>query len=710
MNANIQRILRRMALAERWDDVRSCLSDYIEENPQDLEAKEELYRLNHGEPMRLTLSAAERREAAAHDARKALDWLMDDHPEEKLRMMSKDELSNSLSAFEHHAAILKRCGVELSEQYIRYLRLLKKRIRELGGRKRKRILLQGGLVASALTLVVSVCVALNNNAQSRYEQLMQAMEHPSVDNVETALHSADSALYRYFCPELENAGANAQNWLRGVAKHYHKIDSLLSHFESGKKKVSDLSPSALAELEAEIDASHRGREQLRSRWHDVCRLQYNELVAHKTEIQHELEKPLPVSPELTGNAGEDIKLLTAHKEALLKRLAETDATIRLYGISSDMPASINEALDDNRMLLRDIKQLQQFFTRISACRSYKSYRKILEETDFAVYAPAQRLLTIKAHLPSEEEMMVHVSAPEGDISAEQLSAATAVFLNGASSFTQQLPASPEVLQIAEDLFTAPSYRHKVYTLKVSDSVTWYSTIQPQLDKTNFITYRRSTIDPAYTPEDTYREFQNDDTYELGEIDASTLPIDLDIERNTLFIQKNIPDLLTKVLNYPEGKHPALAQAYIYWVLLKLTNAHPHPLLSGVRFSPTLKAHSASFAELLKRHRLNLVPGCWLSTAADVRRAETAFAEWFKTHRGHDYRAEMADNFLAAYAATARFCGYVNAAGKMHLCRERKDGEPLWYVSADGVRYFTEDEAPSDALPLSPLFAAERKNP
>lgn len=710
MDSNTQRLLRRMALAGRWEDVRACLTNYLQDNPQDAEAKEELRRLNMGLPMRLTMTAAERREAAVKDAQKALEWLMDDHPSEQIRLLNKEELTHILAAFSQHADVLSKYGITLSAEAILYRRSLKRRVREFSGRTTKRVLLRSVAAVGTLLVFGSIWYTLNTNACARYQELLKAIETPSYDSLVTAMREADGGINRFFCPEISDATNRAERWIANIEKQYNAIDAQLSLLETGKKKLASLTPTEIAQIESDIDSARRGHEQLRKRWQDICLRQYNELIAHKAKIQRELEEPLPTMPDMTGDMATDSRQLSAYKDILSKRLSATEATVKLYDIVSDMPSAIRAAMDNTQLLQKEIKHLQQALNRLPACKSYAAYQKALNDFAPSRYTAAKALETIKTLLPDEEAINLYAAAPGGGITGELLTTAADIYTESAPSFPPAFPPSQEALLIPEDLFTAPSYQYKVYTLKLSEQETWYSTIQPQLDKTNFITYRRSTIDPAFNPEDAYREFQNDDTYQLGEIDATSLLLNLKIDRNTFFIRKNIPDLLTQVLNYPQGKHPALAQAYIYWVLLKLTNAHPQPLLSGIRFSPMLKAHSASFVEVMKRQRIDLKPGCWLSTAPEVRRAEQAFADWFATHRGHDYRTEMAAHFTKAYSTTARFCGYINEKGEMKLSRAVKNNAPLWYVSEAGIQPADVNTPPQDAVLLSPIFTAERTKP
>lgn len=91
------RELRRLALAERWDDVRALLMARLEADDSDTEAKEELLRLNSGQPLKALMNAAQRKEAAATEALTKLRELMDTVPQADLRKLSKQTLEEGKS-------------------------------------------------------------------------------------------------------------------------------------------------------------------------------------------------------------------------------------------------------------------------------------------------------------------------------------------------------------------------------------------------------------------------------------------------------------------------------------------------------------------------------------------------------------------------------------------------------------------------------------
>lgn len=709
MDEATKRYLRRLALAGRWDDVRSCLRQLMEETPADAEATAEWERLERGKPMLLTLSATERREYAARDAKSALQWLMDDHPIADLRLLGKEELNELLSKFEQHERTMQQARYTLSEDERHYKKVARARIREFTKRSSLKLFIHSAIIGCSIATICSVLVALNNSAYKDYNDLTSALESPVYENIAEKIREADNRLNRFFCPEIADSIQSAERWIKTREKQYSELDATITQLERRKKKLAALTPSEIWAIESGIDQSPLGREQLLKRWQDVCLREYNELATQKASILQQIESPLPSMPDFSGDYADDCKALEAYKLRLYEKLRETQAAIKLYQMVSDAPARIHQRIDAVDTIINEIRQLKSNIEKLSDIRNYEAYCRLIQQLEIRDYKPKQYLTNVKQHLPTEETVAYHMAAPHGQYSPELLLAARDILVHKKASFPAAFPAEGNILSIPDDILTAPSLLYKVYTLKLSEKETWYSTIQPVLDQTNFITYRRSSVDPRFTPENNYREFQNDDTYSLGEIDATELLPDLNIERNTFFVQSNIPQLLTNVLNYKEGKHPALAQACIYLCLLRVTDAHPHPLLNGVRFSPTLKAHSESFIALIKRRKIDLKPGCWLSTDAAIERAEQDFAEWFRTNRGHDYTTEMAQNFIKAFYVTPDFCGYIDENRKPRMFEPAEEDEKLWYVSEQGIKSTATAGDFASALPLSPLFKEKRKS-
>lgn len=698
MNEQIQRHLKRLALSERWDDLRVLLEEYVAENPNDPEANNELRRLNNGEPLRLMLSATEKKQAIANDAAKALSWLLDDHPLEELRHCNIEELRHIYSIFEQNERNIRNDKRQLSDNELLYKRTVKRRIKELSTRLRRKHTGKIILILGLCALIGGTRYAMKSRALEDCRQLTEALATPSYKKLIDAKHAANTKINLFFCPEIAFLLLDADKWIAQQENNFKEIDTLLTQIENREKSIIDFSPKELFYIETLITNCQIDRDSLSARWQDLCHRDYSEMQAHRDKIKRQIEQSLPTRPELTGNIQHDLPLVEEYISILKTRLNEAKNALRLYNISSDTASTVEKEIERYSLTIYSIKQVQTRLAQLKECRSYGAYCDVINKLNSADYDKFQPFLTIKEHLYPIQNITNEILARKAGCSTALFLAAKDVILNGAPSFPQAFPADISILSIPEDLFTAPSYQYKVYVLELSKDKKWYSTIKPELHPSNFITFRRSTIDPNFTPEDNYIEFQNDDTYQLSEIDATRLIRDLDIERNYFFVRKNIPILLTQVLNYPQGKHPALAQAYIYRCLLQLTESHPYPILTGVRFSPTLKKHAESFSRILKHHKITLTPGCWLSDDPAIIKAEAAFAEWFKTNKGHDYAAEMAENFKKNYSKTAVYCGYIDTEGSPFFIKTIEGGEQLYYISADGL--CTEQDK---ALPLSPIF-------
>ena len=698
MNIQTQRHLKRLALSERWDDLRVLLEDYVAKNPDDTEAIKELRRLNNGETLRLTLPATEQKKAIAEDSAKTLTWLMDDHPIDELRHSNIEELRHIYKTFHQHELCMKEAKLHLSAPEELYKRTVKHRIKELSGRARRKHTGKIILAVSLCALVIGTRYAMKHNALEQCKQLKEALAAPTYAKLLEAQHAANTKINLFFCPEIEFHISQADNWILQQEINFKSIDTLLTQIENKEKSITDFSPVELVHIVTRISGSQIERDKLNTRWQNLCQRDHSEMMEHREQIQRQINQALPNRPKLSGNAQQDFQQVEEYINTLKTRLHETNNALKIYGLSSDAVGFLEREIAQYSLTLYTIKQLLTRLEQLKSCRSYGAYFDVVNKLSAPHYEEFARFLAIKGQLTPAQNITNDISALKADCTTPLFLAAKNIILNRAPSFPQEFPIDITVLSIPKSLFTAPSYQHKVYVLEFSKDKKWYSTTQPELHPSNFITFRRSSIDPNYSPEDSYIEFQNDDTYHVSEIDATKLLRDLDIEKNTFFIQKNIPTLLTQVLNYSKSNHPSLAQAYIYYCLLQLTAEHPYPILNGVRFSPTLKKHAESFTRVLKQHKITLTPGCWLSTDPAVSKAEAAFKEWFKTHKGHDYAEEMAENFRKEYSCTAAYCGYIDTAGTQVLITPIEHAEQLYYLSSDGL--CTEQEK---ALPLSPIF-------
>ena len=706
MDIETERMLRRLALAGRMEEVRAALLDILDEDSDDEDAKAELQRLINGQPLRLTLSAEERTKQAKAEAWQALERTMEKIPLLQLKLCSKGQLEEIKEKFDSFKSTYRGAAQEFSESTVAYMQELSARLRQFRGKSSRKVILTTLGVAAVATLVVGIGSAFRQSALNKQGTLRAALKENQYEPVLAAMRDADSGITRFFCPSIGSDIAHAEQWIKNIEIQYRKLDAQIALFELGRKKIADLSPEDQLALETAINQQIRGQEMLQERWRKQCAKEYDELQARKNKVLQDISQPLDSPPEMTGDPKADLAAITEYETYVRARHKHTAASQELFCFRTDYASPIAAQLEQIVLLKNELKQNCYVFDKLPKCRTYREFEKQIQKIAHQHYQPAEKYTQSVALLPSVNEVSCAMAAPDGEFTEAQLKAANDILVEGKCSFPAAFPATEEMVNLTKDLFTSPSYQHRVYALELENGTTWYSTIQPTIDKTNFVHYRRSSIDPEFTPEENYLEFQNDGTKTMYAIDASGLMSSLKIDASNFYVRTNLPKLLTATLNHNPGNHPALAQAYIYYCLLQLTDACPYPLLKGVRFSPTLKEHSDSFMNIVKKHKIQLVPGCWLSTAPHIQKAEKDFGTWFQMHRGCDYAAEMKQNFVAGFAVKPHFCGYINEQGSLSSFIELKESERLWYVSSEGIKY-TMERSFSDAIPLSPVFIEKR---
>ena len=290
---------------------------------------------------------------------------------------------------------------------------------------------------------------------------------------------------------------------------------------------------------------------------------------------------------------------------------------------------------------------------------------------------------------------------------EAINAAEQSLVHKKPTFNESNPATSDQTYKMEDLFTSPSLKNVVYAVTFTDGETWYTTRAPYVDDTNFLIVKRDIIDPNFSIQNSQRELQDDGSVKIARIDATGFYDSLSLDRNTFFTDSHLPTLLTQVLNTKRGKHPMLAQAYVYYTLMELVEINQEPLRTGVITSASMKNDFDSFRKTLKKSGISLISGCWLNKSPQIEKAEQLFSEWFKTHRGKNYADEAAQGFTKRFTVQAQFCGYVNENGNLVPCQRVKNkATKLWYTDKEGTLRSTTGK-PEDALPFSPVFSEIR---
>lgn len=702
------RELRRLALAERWDDVRALLMARLEADDSDTEAKEELSRLNSGQPLKALMNAAQRKEAAATEALTKLRELMDTVPQADLRKLSKQTLEEGKKQWDEIEKRLRAVGKTLPEDAREYRKELHNRLLKYSTRTAIRCVYGIGAIAASTAAFFLINSKLRDGAYADMAQLEAALNQKNWQQAQNLRDKTDSKLNHYYCPELQSLLKKTDDWLAEIENDFKKLDADIRKLEQKQHGLKEIGLKGQVELENRLRRLIRGRDILQQRWTSLCKKERHMLEQQKKEILQAVHAPLPKPPELTGDTALDDKSLRQHQTLLQERLAEAKLAHSAYNCAHDIIADIEQRIHKQQVLLNDIKAFSSTAAKLKKERSYDTYCAVIRSFTPAEYPAALQITTITPLLPTQEDIVNRILDPQGEFSPKLLLAARQTLTNGGPTFTADFPANHRQIVLMEDMFTAPSLYRKVYGIELPDTTMRFSTKKPTIDKTNFIIFRTSNIDPNFSPDDDVIELQNDGRVELVEYDATPLLKCGDFTRERFFITANILQLLTNALNFPEGKHPALAQAYVYYTLLQLANEHTHPLLNGARFSPTLKTHAADFHRILKKSGITLEPGCWLTANHTIKHAGQAFAEWFRRHKGADYLREAAAEFSSRYEADSFFTGYVDEKGNFCPFRRLDAAQFLWFVTKTGMKR-TPANAPdfTEAMPWSPVFSEVR---
>ncbi len=701
-----ERELRRLALAERWDDVKALLIARLDKNPEDTAAKTELQRLIEGRPLRITLSAPKRHTADADDAEQELSVLQQLHPIEALKNLPKKELKQLLLQIKQKEAIIAKAKRTCSAAHQTYVAELKKRLRKFTSVYARKLIRRSALILLSIGSILTTRQYLKQRAEHAATALTTAIQQKNLSELKRAKQEANTKFNRFFCPSIADDLAAAQAWENELHLELKNLSKIVAELETGKRNYSALTASELQQIDYRVHQLVIGKDDLLPKWQKLYKQETQRLEALKNQLISQLEATMPLQPEFCGIPDADETAITQYIQAL--RLKETEARklIAEYHAAPKLLSPIQQAQASAQHIKAEIQQMRKLLLALPACTQYEDYYRLWQQFCPKLYPHAIRLAATKNMLPPPQEIKYHIQDPTGNYTPQLIKAAEACLVHGQCSFTAAYPATQEQIHIPQDLFTAPSYLYKIYILKKQDGTTWYSTIQPVIDKSNFIIFTRSSIDPHYSPEHNKVELQNDGSVTLSHTDSSHLLPKLNIQTEDFFLKANLPQLLTDTLNLRQGNHPVLAQAYIYQCLMRLIAKHPYELLNGVKFSPTLRQHAVSFKALLQKHNIKLYPGCWLHQSKKMLMAEQDFAAWFRKHRGHDYRAEMAHNFAAQFNVEAQYCGFVAPNGQTTICRSIRPDCTLWYITPEGITNSREHSLPG-AVPYSPVFSEKR---
>lgn len=705
---NWERELRRYALAGNLRAAERTLRHHLETNPNDESALAELQRLKNGEPLHATETTAQRKAREVTEACQALMNIMRAYPENILPTKTTARIRDLQNRIKSHTQVLKAAKAEEIPAVAAYRKLLADELRRRGiGRlRRSSRWIAAGLLAAGL--VGAAFIVCQQRADKLCNDLNEALKATQMERVQTILKVADTGFNRALCSELEDSIRNANLWLTTTRTRQDWIEKHILRVESGATSVSGMRMSLRAEIERELQAMPTDCPGLEERWLRLCNREKAQLEYQKATITEALLSPLPDVPAFTGEPETDAAALAEQLKLIEQRQTLFDDTPKSYALSEDLLSLTNKRRDYITSCMKEIAGYRRLVEKFAKIRTYQHHRKLLEEYTPVHYTPAVQLMHIRTKLPQVENVKSLIQDPQRKIDDNEMKAAIVTLLDGGPTFTQAYPANRRQVHLMEDLFTAPSLHRQLLELSNEKGTICYTEEEPRIDHIRRVHFRRSDLDPNVTAQN--KDVCWDDATSVWKItiDATPLVSTARLDKPTFFSERQLPELLTAVLNFERRQCPALAQACVYHKLLKLIKEHDHPLLTGINHSPSLRKHLSSFEQLVSRTGIELRPGCWLGKTQAQINAEIAFKRWFDQNRGADYCREIKQNFGALVRVGAAYCGYVNEKGQAAIFRELPAGTTIWYMTVEGIvagQTGSELEAPTI---FSPIFTAEKQ--
>ncbi len=707
-NDSFERDLRRFARAARWDKVRVLLEQRLHRQPNDEEARQELDRLNQGLSLRALESPLERQRRQAREMREELAAELElyqstphlpttwDTPLLRQRVRRVGSIRSLLG---------RQLPEEMSRATADYLATLQQELKRRLLRRHRTL----GLITVPILLALGLGTGLlfYQRTLRLDEALVAALSTGEARAVEQAANVADSGINRLVNPKLAGRIVQARDWLDRSRRLHSYLAGIIAGIESGRGSVAGLPMAHRADIARSLRQLPRDNPDLPQRWQKLCNHEKEQLRQQADSVQGLFAAPLPPLPTPSGKLTEDDKLLRALKQQLTQRLRDFAIAQEAYGLSPSLMDSTHARLEELDWQLADIAAMRHTAVSLPAARSYNHYRRLLEQNKPRAYAPALSMLEILKQLPTEEELRDQMQDKNRKLPPGMLEAVRHALLEGGPSFTPSFHANDLQVSLMEDIFTSRALRTKLYELSCEGEQSWLTESPPEV-RDKRLHFSPSSYDPKYdinTPRTIV--WDNPKLALIRPIDPAPLLSRLEVERSSFFRDRNLPQLLDRLME-PRPQHcPALAQAYLYNRLRAVMQEHDWPRMLGLPYAPTLRADFRSFSQLEKQLGFEATSGCWLTPGPARDEAEKAFAQWFREREGRAYAAEIARNFGSLVGLRPRFVGYIDESGNARLCIPVAEGKLLWYISHGGVTATPQGEAMEEPSLLSPLFVIEK---
>lgn len=555
--------------------------------------------------------------------------------------------------------------------------------------------------------------SLNKRAQEAAEILHRASESKttSIATATQLLAVHNTGLNRTLERSVRTGAARLQALIRAAKQRSEELDTILKAIESGNQTVVGQGIRRRAEIERMLNLPCFDNKALRQRWAALCQVESTALKQQRFALAEELLSPIPAPQELCGNIESDLNIINQRKELLNTRLLLFEDAGKTLDIPAESMRPLRDELTALNQLQQEITDLRQMLQLLPSAHDYSTYRARLAGMTARHYAPGIELLDILQQMPTEDSVRGMMQEHGQNLRPGLLQASRKSLLEGGPTFSQEFPASREQLQLINELLSNTALRTRLYELTdTAENQLAYSERLPELHYGR-ARFQRAALDPARQMQQQKTvEWHNPQAILSREIDPRPLYTELGMNNRSGFLSTlNLPDLLTRIFHIKGVHIPALARAYVFHHLVQANAAATEPILSGMRFAPSMRQRIHEFETLRKECGVDLEGSCWLQNSPQHSAAEQKFAHWFNKHRQCDFTDELKRNLGALLGISPHFCGYVNENGQAVLFEEARQGQLIWYMGTDAAMTTTPwGEALQSPMRLSPIFTVERQ--
>lgn len=714
------RQLRRYALEGNNERLEELLASMIAQDPTDHFAAEELERLHRGESLCILESSRERRERLHREKVSRLIELCNDYTNRR-----REWLDLPTPQLKEYRDLL--CRTVPPQQASGFLRELD----HLLNRRRSTLIRRWVLTVGGLSLALVIALGVrdcNEQALALDEKLSDALLSNDWTRVEQHLADAESFALRLCSQQLRQRIDLAEKWQQLQRSEYARLRDRLAAWQNNPAELAALGEAYHRSYESELSNLSIPHSDLSRQWQELEASLRQEKYYSITRLSDQLRAPLPPIPGMTGDPEADTAAITAHRQLIEQRRAAFRHAPPDYGFTPDIIEHLSPQEKQLDVLEQDIAELQRLIRDLSQADNYRSYTSILKGYAPRAYGPALALVDGVRDLPREEDLLEHVRNSGASVPHDILDKA---LRRGGSSFPAAVPATQKQTGLAEQIFVSVPLNRVFYRYRNAQGETALCEEKAVVihDVRSYVDVRitLSVFDPNYKVDG-----ENSFVWPFAEsvteavIDATPLLEAAGLER-PLFYGGNLPHMLESVINGAAPHCPPLARAYLYDLLRRITLEHSSREVSGLSFSPSMRADFRSFEKVCRECRLNFEDGMWLYESPRNTRLNEIFAAWFRMRQGRNYSREIADNFSEIADVRPHYAGFIGTNGQLILSPKQAHKLPqgcrLWYLSRSRDNSSAANSASTtarpptlsvgnygetldDPIPLSPVFTVK----